>query len=122
MKKPVNPTTHGVIDYILSGAMMAAPALLSMNTKAANTYRGLGAGMMTLDAFTKTRVGLRKIIPFRMHQKLDLSLLGGLTVLALINPIRKDKHAFKFHLAFLAGAIVHYILTDYSNSSKLKTV
>jgi hypothetical protein len=115
MRKPVSPTLHGAIDYVLTGVMLAAPSLLGLNNKVRNTYLALGSGFGAVDAFTDTGAGIRRLMPFRMHQKLDLSFLAGLSVLSLINPIRKDRRALYFHVAVLATAITHYLLTDYKS-------
>jgi hypothetical protein len=113
MKKPVSPTTHGIVDYILSGVELAAPPLLGLNPRAARTYQAIGAGYTLVNALTKTPVGIKKLIPLKTHQKGDIGLLVGLTLLSAVPFIRKDKKALVFHAAFLGVAVLQYILTDY---------
>ena len=114
MQKPLSPTTHGVLDYVFSGVQMAAPALLKLNTNAARTYQVLGAGYTLVNALTDTRAGVKHLIPFKTHQRVDLGFLAGMSLLSAVSYIRKDNKALRFHLGFLAIAITHYLLTDYN--------
>jgi hypothetical protein len=117
MKKPVTPKAHGIIDYALSGIQLIAPALLGVNSKSRTTYQALGTGFLGINALTDTEVGLKKLIPFKGHQKADASFLAGLSLLTFTSMINKDKKALAFHLGFLALAVTHYVLTDYNSKS-----
>jgi hypothetical protein len=116
MQKLLSPKAHSVLDYVFSGIELAAPPLLGLNSKAVRTYQALGAGYTLVNALTRTPAGIKRLIPFKTHQKVDLGVLAGLSILGLASFIRKDKKALRFHLGFLALAITHYILTDYNNS------
>ena len=116
MAKPLSPKVHSVLDYVFSGIQIAAPSLLKMNTTAARTYQALGAGYTLVNALTDTPAGVKHLIPFKSHQKADLGVLAGLSLLTAASFIRKDKKALPFHLGFLAIAITHYLLTDYNRS------
>jgi cytosine/uracil/thiamine/allantoin permease len=114
MKKPVSPTAHGVIDYVFSGIQLAAPPLLGINSGASITYQALGSGITLINALTNTKAGIKHWIPFKAHQKADLGVLAGLSLLSFARIIRRDKKALRFHLIFLGLAVAHYILTDYN--------
>jgi hypothetical protein len=113
--KPITPRAHGILDYVISGALMAAPSLIGANSKAANAYRAISAGMTALNALTDTPAGIKRAIPFKGHQKADLGLLTGLSVLSFASFIRKDKRALRFHIGLLAVTAAYYILTDYKD-------
>jgi hypothetical protein len=113
--KPVQPKTHGIIDYVFSGVQMAAPTALHLNSKTTKTYQALGAGFLAINALTDTAVGLNRLLSFKQHQKLDLGFLTGLSLLGFSKFIRKDKKALAFHLGFLTLAVAHYVLTDYKS-------
>lgn len=117
MQKVLNPTTHGVIDYVFSGVQLAVPPLLKLNPVASRTYQALGAGFTLVNALTDTSVGIKHLIPFKGHQKADLGFLAGMSLLTLTSFIRKDKEALGFHLGFLALALTNYLLTDYNSRS-----
>jgi hypothetical protein len=114
-KTPITPKAHGIIDYVISGVLLAAPSLIGTNSKAAKAYGVVSAGMTALNAFTDTPAGLKKSIPFVGHKKADLSLLVGLSALSFASFIRKDKRALGFHLTFLAITTAYYFLTDYKD-------
>ncbi|RYZ28415.1 MAG: hypothetical protein EOO10_09640 [Chitinophagaceae bacterium] len=96
---------------------IAAPSLLKLNSNAARTYQVLGAGYTLVNALTDTKAGIKHLIPFKTHQRVDLGLLAGMSLLSLVSYIRKDKKALGFHLGFLALAVTNYLLTDYDQTS-----
>ncbi len=113
MKKPVSPTAHGIMDYVISGVELAAAPLLGINSKAARTYQAIGAGYTLINALTKTPVGVKKLIPLKTHQKGDLGLVAGLALLSFVPFIRNEKKALILNLSFLAIIALQYALTDY---------
>lgn len=116
MKKPVSPNAHGIIDYVLSGAQLAAPMLLNLNPSTKKTYAALSTGFTVVNALTDTKVGLKRMIPFTGHQKADIGFLAGLGLLSFVGFIRNDKKSRLFHLAVLGLALTNYLLTDYKQS------
>lgn len=113
--KVISPKTHGILDYIVSGIQIAAPALIGMNSTAQRTYQSLGAGMALNNAFTDTPAGIKRKIPFKTHKKADLGLLLGFSLLTFADFIKKDKKALPFHLVFLGIALSQYLLTDFED-------
>ena len=118
MKKPVSPKAHGIIDYVFSGIQLAGPFLLRLNPATKKTYTALSTGFTLVNALTDTKVGVKRLIPFQVHQKADMGFLAGLSLLSLVSFIRNDRKARLFHLAFLGGALAHYLLTNYKQSPK----
>lgn len=116
MQKLLSPKAHSILDYVFSGVQLAAPPLLGLNSTAARTYQALGAGYTLVNALTNTPAGIKHLIPFKIHQKADIGVLAGLSLLSLASFIRKDKRALGFHLGFLAIAIANYVLTDYNRN------
>lgn len=112
MKKPIDPTTHGIIDYVFGTVQLAGPSLLGLDKDVIKTYQYLGAAFTGVNILTDTPVGI-KAISMKMHQKADISFLAGLTVLTASDMIKKDKKALGFHLGFLSLAVINYVLTDY---------
>lgn len=116
MNKPITPKAHGIIDYVISSVLLAAPSLLGANSKAAKTYGFVSAGMTALNALTDTPAGVKNGISFKAHKKADLGLLTGLSLLSFASFIRKDKRALGFHVGLLAVTAAYYMLTDYKAS------
>jgi hypothetical protein len=119
MKKPVNPHTHGIIDYIFSAIQLAGPTLLKLNDNTKKTYSMLGSGFLATNMLSDTPVGVERIIPFKVHQKIDAAFLGTLSLLTFSRKIKNDKVALAFHLGLLATAVAHYVLTDYDEESNI---
>lgn len=111
--KPVAPALHGIIDYVFSGILLAAPSGIGLNEKVTKTYQALGTSFLGINALTDTPVGIKRVISFKGHQMADAAFLAGLSLLTLVPFIRKDKQALGFHLSFLGTALTHYVLTDY---------
>lgn len=112
-RKPISPAQHGIIDYAFSGIQLAGPAAIGMNKKAARAYQILGNKFLLVNSLTDTPAGIKKVISFKDHQKLDLVFIAGLSLLTLYKPIRKNRKSLCFHLGFLGTAVAHYLLTNY---------
>jgi hypothetical protein len=114
MKKPITPAMHGTIDYVMGTALFAAPTLLGINQKAARNYRRTASLITALNAMTDTPAGIRKMVPMKVHQAADASVLAGLALATTAKSVRTDKKALIFHCAFFAMALTQYMLTDYN--------
>lgn len=112
--KPISPEQHGIIDYVFSGIQLGGPAAIGMNKKATRAYQILGTKFLLVNTLTDTPAGIKKVISFKDHQKLDIAFIAGLSLLTFYKPIRKNRKALCFHLGFLSTAITHYLLTDYN--------
>jgi hypothetical protein len=74
MKTRVIPTkTHGIIDYVTAPALTAAPDLLRLDggRPSSLTPRVLGTGAAVYSALTDYELGVRRVIPMRIHLLLD---------------------------------------------------
>ena len=117
MKKPISAKNHGIIDYIFSAIQIITPPILGINSKASKTFETLGTGFLVLNSLTDTPVGVKKIIPFKNHQKADACFLVATSLLTFSQMVKNDKKALAFHVGFLTFALTNYLLTDY-NSQK----
>lgn len=112
-RKPISPEQHGIIDYVFSGIQLGGPTALGMNKKATRAYQIMGAKFLLVNTFTNTPAGIKKVISFKDHEKLDLAFIAGLSLLTLYKPIRKNRKSLCFHLGFIGTAVANYLLTDY---------
>lgn len=69
---------HGVLDYIIGVALIAAPWLFGFAHEGAETWIPvvLGAGVILYSLLTNYELGLLKVIPMKVH--LGIDVLGGL--------------------------------------------
>ena len=74
MKTRVIPTNvHAVIDYVTAPVLMAAPNLLGLNGARGSAVapRVAGAGAALYSALTDYELGVRRVVPMRVHLALD---------------------------------------------------
>lgn len=114
MKKPIDPKTHGIIDYVYGGLQLLGPALLNLNKDARVTHQVLSTAYTGVNMLTDTPVGLKKVISMKGHKLADAGFLAGMSALTATDMIKNDKKALTFHLILLGMAAMNFILTDYS--------
>ena len=73
MTKPISTKAHGVLDYTTSAALLAAPELFGLKDvrAAALLPRLAGASAAAYSTVTDYELGLRRLLPMRMHLALD---------------------------------------------------
>lgn len=84
MPKMISPTVHAVIDYAIAGSFFVAGALLwNKNRKAAIGSIACGVAGVATAAVTDYPGGLKPLISFRTHERVD----GGLASVVGAMPI-----------------------------------
>lgn len=80
--KMIPRNVHGVIDYIVGLALIAAPWLFGFADYSMATYVpvALGLGSLLYSLFTNYEMGLVRKIPFKVHLKMDI--LSGVILAA----------------------------------------
>ncbi len=70
--------THGILDYIIGLALIAAPWLFGFASDGAETWIpvALGAAIILMAAMTNYELGMIKAIPMKAH--LGVDVLAGL--------------------------------------------
>lgn len=71
--KIINTHTHGILDYVVGVALLAAPWLFGFAQGGAETWIPviLGASTLVYSLLTRYELGLVKMIPFKTHLTLD---------------------------------------------------
>lgn len=70
----ISPKIHGVLDYLVAGVLSGAPLVLGFSDVsiwAAVIAVSGGIGLFVYSLLTDYSVGLRALIPFRLHLTLD---------------------------------------------------
>lgn len=79
----LSTATHGVLDYIIAIALLAAPNLFGFaeyGGAAVMVPRVLGVAILLMALTTRFELGLLKIIPMPVHLMADV--IGGLLLVA----------------------------------------
>ena len=72
-QKGISTRTHGVLDLVSAGALLAAPRLLGLESgsRAASVLRMAGGGALVYSMLTDYEFGLVKVLPMRAHLAMD---------------------------------------------------
>lgn len=107
--KPLTPRRHGIVDYAACALMLAAPPLLGLSPAARRTSALFAGSYLVVTALTDFPLGLRRVIPFPVHGKIELASAPALLALpALLGGLSGTKEK-----AYFAG-LVATVLTAYS--------
>lgn len=112
-QKPIKPLHHGIIDYGFAAIQLAGPPFLGLNKKTTKIHKLFGLKLLGLTALTNTPAGIKPVVSFKTHRKVDLAVLGSLTALTAMKPIYKNKRSLIFHLALVGLGAASFLLTDY---------
>ncbi|QJD98026.1 hypothetical protein HH214_20170 [Mucilaginibacter robiniae] len=76
MKKPISRQAHGAADYSYAAVVSVLPELLKFqdNKKATTLCRLLGGGALAYSLLTQAEWGLWRVLPFKKHLMIDLSV------------------------------------------------
>ncbi|HEX9981055.1 MAG TPA: hypothetical protein VGB50_10885 [Flavobacterium sp.] len=115
MNKPINTKMHGIIDYAMGSALAVLPAALGLGPTAVKSYMGIAGNILAMNAMTDSPVGMKKVMSVKAHRNADIATLGGLALMTMAKPFRKDRKALYFHLGFLSLALAEFLLTDFNS-------
>ena len=113
-RKPIGPTAHGLIDYAFATLNTLAPALFGLTGPAKAICYSFAATQGTLNALTDTPVGVKKVVPLRMHGKLETPYVPAILLLPWVTGALRQRNARLYFGAFFAMAVTNYLLTDYN--------
>src|SRR4051812_40369948 len=69
--KLISTKTHGVLDYLTAGAMLALPRAMGWSEPVTRLLTGAGLGAIGYSLLTRYELGLVKVLPMRAHLTLD---------------------------------------------------
>lgn len=106
----ISPRLHGAIDYAACALMVAAPHLLDLHPAARKLSYALAGSYLGVSALTYYPLALRRLIPFPVHGKIELSTLPVLLLAAALQQNTRDRAYFLGLAGTVAGV---YRLTDW---------
>ena len=80
MAKMISTKTHGVLDYLTVGQLLALPRMLGWRKGVTQWMSGMALGTLAYSLITRYEVGPIKLLPMQGHLALDF--LSGLTFCA----------------------------------------
>ncbi|MFD0794833.1 hypothetical protein ACFQZX_14495 [Mucilaginibacter litoreus] len=112
MEKPISRQAHGAIDYAYAALVPFIPELagFTKEEKANLLCKALGGGALAYTAITKAEWGLCKILPFKAHLLIDLSVsifaAASPWVLGFADNKRARNAAFAIGLAGISASLL----------------
>ena len=112
--KPIGPTAHGAIDYAFAALNTLAPTLFRLTGPARAICYSFAASQGLLNALTDHPLGLKKVVPLRVHGELETPYVPAILLLPWVTGALKQRNARLYFSAFFAIAAANYLLTDYN--------
>lgn len=111
--KPIGPKAHGAIDYGFVAMNALAPTLFNLKGAARTLCYAFAGTQGLLNAFTDHPLGLRRLVPLRVHGELETPFVPSLLVLPWVTGALRQRNARRYFLSFFGIALANYLLTDY---------
>jgi hypothetical protein len=120
MPKAITPKGHAVIDYITLGAFIVTGALYwRRHKRAALSAFICGGAELALSLLTDYPGGVKKVISFPTHCKVDIGLAAMTAAMPEVMGFKDDREK-RFFLAQSAGITVATNLTDVSGTREFE--
>jgi hypothetical protein len=120
MPKAITPKGHAVIDYITLGAFIVTGALYwRRHKRAALSAFICGGAELALSLLTDYPGGVKKVISFPTHCKVDIGLAAMTAAMPEFMGFEDDREK-RFFLAQSAGITVATNLTDVSGTREFE--
>ncbi|OON69712.1 hypothetical protein [Hymenobacter sp. CRA2] len=116
--KPIGPTAHGIIDYGFVALQALAPTLFHLRGPARRLCYAFAGAQGVLNALTDHPVGLKRVVPLRVHGQLETPFVPALLLLPWATGALKQRNARRYFVSFFAVALANYLLTDYRANEK----
>lgn len=113
-RKPIGPTAHGAIDYGFVTMQLLAPSLFGLKGNARRLCYLFAALQGTLNALTAHPLGLKKLVPLRVHGQLEIPFVPALLILPWATGALQQERARRYFVPFFFVALANYLLTDYN--------
>jgi hypothetical protein len=115
LPKVISPTTHGIIDYAHSAFFFTVGLLCSRSNKRAAAAAFATSGFILVQSLlTDYRFGVKPVIPFETHGKMDSAFASSSWMIPLIFGFRGTVAAKVFEANSLAEASV-VGMTDWNS-------
>ncbi len=115
--KIINAHMHSAMDYAIVAFLFLSPTYFGLPETASLVTYALGAIHLLLTVLTKYRLGLFKLIPFRVHGLIELAVSIGLFGLAYWLGGIEGKLPQYFYSSFAIMILTVWLLTDYKDTN-----
>ena len=121
MPKIISPKAHAVVDYVTAGAfLLTGASYWSRNKRAALGAFVCGGAELATSLLTDYPGGVKKVISFRNHGRIDLGLAAMTATMPEFMGFRHDREK-SFFLAQAALITAVTDLTDFGQISRARS-
>lgn len=111
---PIDPRTHGIVDYAFVATQLLAPTLLRLKGPARGLCYFFAGSQGVLNALTDHPVAVRRLIPFKDHGRLEVPFVPALVALPFLTGATRQRRARRYFFLFYLIATANFVLTDYN--------
>ena len=113
MMKMINSKIHGFLDYGLAAVFLIGPSILNFSAPMAQISYSFGIVALAVGILTDFPLGLVKVIPFRVHGKIDLVLSVMAVLIPWLMNFAHIVEARNFFVVLGLCWLIVWALTDY---------
>ena len=115
--KIITPFVHGVIDYCVVLFLLVSPSLFSITGLPGMLIYALSAIHFILSITSGFKLGIFKLIPFKIHGIIELLVSLILVVMPWIFGFAQVEVARNFYIIFGAIVFLTWLITDYKGKT-----
>jgi len=121
VRKPISPRIHGVLDYMTSTAVAAAPLVFDFPKPARRLFESLAAGYTGLSAVTNYPLSVKRLVPFKAHGATEAAIALALPAMPRFLGFKRNRAARNLCYGLTALTFVVAALTDWNGAKGLGT-
>ncbi len=114
--KILNAKVHGIIDFGVVIAFLAAPSLFQLSETPAKLSYVLAFVHLGLVLVTAYPYGILKKVPFTVHGSIELLVSVLLVALPWVLGFSGEETARNFYVGFGVAVFLTWLLTDYKSA------
>ena len=120
--RSIPTSVHGVVDYVTAPVLIAAPDIFRMRqaSPAAIAPRATGAAAAVYSTLTDYELGLRRVIPMRVHLVLDAVSGAALAAVPWLSRSARNGKRYWLPHAVVGAAEVALALTTKTRPPQTK--
>ena len=114
MREPLSPRKHAIADYGLLAVNLTAPSLIGATRATRTLFAAFGLVQGALNALTDQPLALGRLVPFRLHGRIEKLSGPALVALPLLAGVHRDPRGRAYWAAAGAALVTVYNLTDWN--------
>lgn len=115
------PAIHGILDYVTVVYFLLAPSLFALTPTVATISYLLGVVHSILTILTNFPLGMKKMIPFRIHGFIELLIATALILMPVLMGSSLTFYDSLFFIITGAAILLVWMLSRYKQTPSTET-